>query len=137
MLPATNATLNATSALLLVLGYAFIRQRKIRLHRRCMIAAFGTSTLFLTSYLVYHFYARMTPFAHEGLVRILYFLILISHTLLAIIVPPLAIVALVRALRGHYSDHSRIARKALPIWLYVSLTGVVVYVMLYHYPGPA
>jgi putative membrane protein len=134
-LPTLNACLNTTSALLLLLGFYFIRQRNIPAHRACMGGAFLVSVLFLVSYLLYHYHAGTTRFTGQGMVRLAYFTILISHTVLAALVPFLAVITLLRALRGHYDKHRRIARWTLPIWLYVSVTGVVVYVMLYHlYP---
>jgi putative membrane protein len=134
-LPTLNACLNATSALLLLLGFYFIRQRNIQAHRACMGGAFLVSILFLISYLTYHYYAGSTRFTGQGTVRLVYFVILISHTILAAFVPFLAIITLTRALRGQYEKHRRIARWTLPLWLYVSVTGVIVYLMLYHlYP---
>ena len=132
LLPAVNAALNASSALLLLLGYAFIRQRAITAHTMCMLAAFFTSTLFLISYIYYHIHHGATPFPGSGAVRVIYFVILISHTVLALAVVPLAVLTLGRALRGQFSKHVAIARLTLPVWLYVSVTGVVVYWMLYH-----
>ncbi|HEV8714185.1 MAG TPA: DUF420 domain-containing protein [Candidatus Binatia bacterium] len=131
-LPTLNAFLNATSAVLLVTGYRFIRQRNIRAHRTCMIAAFTVSVLFLLSYLTYHYYAGVTRFPGQGWVRLVYFAILISHTALAALVPFLAVITLFRALKEQFPRHRGIARWTLPIWLYVSVTGVVVYLMLYH-----
>src|SRR6266436_1160258 len=134
-LPTLNACLNATSALLLVLGFYFIRQRNIAAHRACMATAFGVSVVFLVSYLTYHATAGTTRFAGQGAVRLLYFTILITHTTLAALIPVLAIITLRRALRGQYDKHRRLARWTLPAWLYVSVTGVIVYLMLYHsYP---
>ena len=134
-LPTLNACLNATSALLLVLGFYFIRQRNITAHRACMVSAFGVSVVFLISYLTYHATAGVTRFAGQGAVRFLYFTILITHTTLAALIPVLAIITLRRALRGQYDKHRRLARWTLPAWLYVSVTGVIVYLMLYHlYP---
>jgi putative membrane protein len=134
-LPTLNACLNATSALLLLLGFYFIRQRNIQAHRACMGGALLVSILFLVSYLIYHYHAGATRFTGQGMVRLAYFPILISHTVMAALVPFLAVITLVRALRGQYDKHRRIARWTLPIWLYVSVTGVVVYFMLYHlYP---
>ena len=130
-LPAVNASLNAASAFLLTLGYIFIRQRAITAHTMCMLAACGTSTLFLISYLYYHYHHGSTPFPGQGAVRIFYFTILISHTVLAIVIVPLAITTLYRGLRGQFPKHVAIARVTLPLWLYVSVTGVVVYWMLY------
>ena len=135
-LPTLNACLNATSALLLLLGFYFIRQRNIQAHRACMGGAFLVSTLFLISYLTYHYYAGATRFTGLGMVRLVYFVILISHTVLAALIPFLAVITLTRALREQYDKHRRIARWTLPLWLYVSVTGVVVYLMLYHlYPS--
>jgi putative membrane protein len=134
-LPAVNAALNGTSALLLATGYLCIRRKKITAHKVCMLSAFGTSTLFLISYLTYHYHVGSIRFAGRGGIRILYFAILISHTILAAAIVPLALVTLYRALRGRFDRHVRIARWTLPIWLYVSVTGVIVYWMLYHlYP---
>jgi len=131
VLPAINALLNATSAILLTSGYLCIRARRITAHKLCMASAFVVSTLFLISYLTYHYHVGSRPFAGHGLVRPIYFTILISHTTLAVIVLPLALVTVSRALRGRFDRHVRIARWTLPIWLYVSVTGVIVYLMLY------
>jgi putative membrane protein len=134
-LPHLNALLNATSAVLLVTGYSFIRAHHIKAHHNCQIAAVTTSTLFLASYLTYHYYHGATRFAGQGLVRPIYFSILISHTVLAVVIVPLVIVTLLRAVRQDFVRHRRIARWTLPLWLYVSVTGVIVYLMLYHiYP---
>jgi len=130
-LPAVNATLNGISGVLLAIGYVLIRQRRKRAHRAAMLAAFVTSALFLVSYTIYHAQAGSRPFQGEGPVRTVYFTILISHVVLAAAVLPLAIVTLVRALRERFDAHARIARRTLPIWLYVSITGVLVYLMLY------
>jgi uncharacterized membrane protein YozB (DUF420 family) len=130
-LPALNATLNGISAVLLTIGYVLIRQRRRRAHRAVMIAAFATSALFLLSYTIYHSQVGSRPFQGQGPVRTVYFTILASHVVLAAAVLPLALVTLVRALRERFDAHARIARRALPIWLYVSVTGVVVYLMLY------
>jgi uncharacterized membrane protein YozB (DUF420 family) len=130
-LPLLNASLNATSAVLLVLGYTFIRQRRIRLHRACMISACVVSALFLTSYVVYHANVGSKHFPGTGPIRTVYFAILITHVILAAAVPPLALITLIRGLRARFDRHVAIARWTLPIWLYVSVTGVVVYVMLY------
>lgn len=135
-LPTLNACLNATSALLLLMGFYFIRQRNIQAHRACMGGAFLISILFLISYLIYHYQAGATRFTGQGIIRPVYFVILISHTVLAALVPFLAVITLIHALRERYDKHRRIARWTLPVWLYVSVTGVVVYVMLYHlYPS--
>lgn len=130
-LPTVNATLNGIGTLLLVTGFVMIRQRRIDAHRACMVSAFATSVLFLTSYLTYHYYAGSTPFPGTGWVRPLYFFILITHIVLAAAVPPMAIVTLWRAQKGRFKAHKRLARWTLPIWLYVSVTGVVIYAMLY------
>jgi len=134
-LPAVNATLNGISAILLVIGYALIRQRRIAQHRRVMISAFATSTLFLICYVIYHANVGSKPFTGQGTVRSVYFFILITHIVLAALVPPMALVTLIRGLRARYDKHAKLARWTLPIWLYVSVTGVIVYVMLYQmYP---
>jgi len=130
-LPSLNAALNATSAFLLMLGYLFIRQRAMKAHAMCMVSACLTSTLFLISYLTYHFHHGSTRFQSEGFIRLIYFGILISHTILAVVIVPLAIVTLYRGLLGRFAKHAAIARITLPLWLYVSVTGVVVYWMLY------
>ncbi len=130
-LPAVNALLNLLSALFLLCGYVMIRNRKIPWHRAFMISAFVSSCLFLTSYLVYHYHAGVKHFAGTGIVRSIYLSILGSHTLLAAVIPFLAIVTLYLGLRSRYEKHRRIARWTLPLWLYVSVTGVVIYVMLY------
>ncbi|MBM3216687.1 DUF420 domain-containing protein [Candidatus Poribacteria bacterium] len=132
-LPHVNATLNALCAALLVVGYWHIRARRIPQHRAMMIAAFATSILFLASYLTYHLYPGVgtVRFEEPASVRPFYLSVLIPHTVLAAAVPPLALVALVRGLRGRYSKHRAVARWALPVWLFVSATGVTVYVMLY------
>ena len=130
-LPAVNAALNSTSFALLVTGYFLIRRGRRLAHRRCMLAAFATSTLFLVSYLFYHSQVGSVRYQGTGGWRIFYFTILLSHTVLAAAVPFLAVVTLVRGLRGRFERHVPIARITLPIWLYVSLTGVMVYVMLY------
>ena len=131
-LPTVNAILNGTSAILLVTGYVLIRRRNVAAHRACMGTAFVTSTVFLISYLTLRYYAGMTSFTGQGWIRPVYFTILISHTILAAAIVPLALVTLSRALRARFDRHVRIARWTLPLWLYVSVTGVVVYVMLYH-----
>jgi uncharacterized membrane protein YozB (DUF420 family) len=135
-LPHLNAILNTTSALLLLAGFRFIRLGRIQAHRNCQITAVVTSTLFLISYLTYHYYHGATRFAGQGLVRPVYFTILITHTTLAVVIVPLIIVTLYRAARGDFIRHRRIARWTLPLWLYVSVTGVIVYLMLYQiYPA--
>jgi uncharacterized membrane protein YozB (DUF420 family) len=130
-LPAVNATLNAISGVLLIVGYLLMRARRIEQHRRVMMAAFATSSLFLICYLVYHANVGSVRFARQGFVRPLYFTILITHVTLAATVLPLAIVTLSRGLKARYPQHRRIARWTFPIWLYVSVTGVLVYVLLY------
>ena len=130
-LPALNAGLNATSALLLLTGYLLIRAGRREAHRRVMLAALTCSALFLGSYLVYHFNVGSVRFRGTGALRVVYFTILISHTLLAVAILPLVLVTTSRALRGRFEEHRRIARYTLPIWGYVSVTGVVVYWMLY------
>ena len=131
-LPIVNASLNATSGVLLIIGWFLIRARRIDLHRRVMIAAFVASSLFLVCYVIYHAQVGSVRFTRQGFVRPLYFSILITHVTLAAVVLPLAIVTLSRGLKARYARHRTIARWTLPIWLYVSVTGVVVYVMLYH-----
>jgi putative membrane protein len=130
-LPAVNAALNSLSAILLVGGYLFIRSRNIKAHRACMLSAFASSMLFLASYLVYHYQVGSVPFKGQGGIRLVYFTILLTHTILATTVVPLALVTLFRAFKERFDAHRRIARWTFPIWLYVSLTGVIVYWMLY------
>ena len=126
-----NATLNAIAAILLVIGYRLIRLGRREQHRRVMLAAFATSALFLVSYVVYHANAGSRPFAGQGAIRVVYFTILISHVVLAAAILPMALVTLNYALRERFERHVPIARWTLPVWLYVSVTGVVVYLMLY------
>jgi uncharacterized membrane protein YozB (DUF420 family) len=130
-LPTVNAALNATSAVLLASGYRYIRRRQVAAHQRCMIAACVTSTLFLLSYLIYHYNVGSMPFRGQGWVRPIYFTILISHTILAAAIVPLVLVTLFRAWKADFAKHARIAKWTLPIWFYVSVTGVVIYWMLY------
>ncbi|MDZ7343418.1 MAG: DUF420 domain-containing protein [candidate division KSB1 bacterium] len=130
-LPAVNATLNSLSAILLITGYAFIRQKKITAHKICMLSALGASALFFISYLIYHYHVGSKPFGGQGTIRTIYFTILISHTILATAIVPLALLTLFRALKERFDKHQRIARWTLPIWLYVSVTGVTIYWMLY------
>jgi uncharacterized membrane protein YozB (DUF420 family) len=130
-LPALNATLNLTAGILLIVGYFLIRSGRIGQHRRCMQAAFLASSLFLISYVVYHLQVGSVRFTRVGFVRPVYYTILITHVTCAAAVLPLAIVTLSRGLKGRYRDHRRIARWTLPVWLYVSVTGVLVYVLLY------
>ena len=134
-LPAVNASLNALSGVLLTIGYLLIRKRRIAQHKKCMIAAFVTSSLFLISYVVYHAQVGSVGFPRYGIVRPIYYTILISHTVLAVAIVPLIFVTLYRAWRSQFTQHVRIARWTLPLWLYVSVTGVIVYLMLYQlYP---
>ena len=130
-LPAVNAALNSLSAILLVSGYLFIKSRNIKVHKACMLSAFGSSVLFLVSYLVYHYQVGSVPFKGPGSIRLVYFTILLTHTILATTVVPLALITLFRAFRERFDSHRRIARWTFPIWLYVSVTGVIVYWMLY------
>jgi uncharacterized membrane protein YozB (DUF420 family) len=136
-LPAVNAVLNGTSAVLLVVGFFFIRRRRITAHKICMLSAFLTSIVFLISYLTLRYFAGFTSFPGRGWIRPVYFTILISHTVLAATVPPLALILLYRAFRAQFSKHRRLARWVLPVWFYDSVTGVVVYLMLYQlYAAP-
>lgn len=130
-LPALNATLNATATVLLIAGYRLIRAGKREAHRKAMLAAFAMSVLFLLSYLIYHAQAGSVPFQKQGFIRTVYFFVLITHVVLAALVPFLAGITLWRAWKGQFDRHRRIARWTFPIWLYVSITGVVVYWMLY------
>jgi uncharacterized membrane protein YozB (DUF420 family) len=130
-LPAVNAALNATSTLFLLAGWRFIRRRDMRRHRFCMLSALTASALFLTSYVIYHANVGSVPYGGQGALRIVYFAILISHVLLAAAILPMALVTLSRALSRRFDRHRAIARWTLPIWLYVSVTGVVIYLMLY------
>jgi protein SCO1/2/putative membrane protein len=132
VLPTINAILNAAAAVLLVWGYTLIRRKRIQTHRKVMMTAFVVSCLFLVCYLVYHYQVGSVRFPHTGLLRTVYLSILGTHTVLAAAVPVLAIVTLRRGLAGRFDRHRAIARWTLPIWLYVSVTGVVVYLMLYH-----
>jgi len=130
-LPAVNASLNALAGTLLIVGYVLMRAHRIEQHRRVMIAAFATSSLFLICYLVYHGAVGSVRFTRHGFVRPLYYTILATHVTLAALVLPLAIVTLSRGLKARYPQHRRIARWTFPVWLYVSVTGVLVYVLLY------
>lgn len=135
-LPHVNACLNFTSAVLLLTGYSFIRARNVAAHRACQVAALIVSLLFLASYLFYHYHHGATRFQGTGIVRPIYFTVLTSHTILAIVIVPLVILTFYRALRNDFARHRRIARVTLPLWLYVSITGVIVYLMLYQiYPS--
>jgi putative membrane protein len=136
-LPHFNALLNTTSASFLIAGYLFIKRGRIDSHKKCQLTAVITSTLFLISYLTYHYYHGDTRFLGQGIIRPIYFTILITHVILAIVIVPLVLITLSRALRLDFVRHRRIARWTLPLWLYVSITGVIVYLMLYHfYPTP-
>jgi len=130
-LPALNATLNGVATVFLVAGYAFIRARKLAAHRASMLAAVTASALFLVSYVVYHANAGSKPFQGTGPVRMVYFAILMTHIVLAAAIVPMVLMTLARALRQRFDRHAVIARWTFPIWLYVSVTGVVIYVMLY------
>jgi uncharacterized membrane protein YozB (DUF420 family) len=132
-LPAVIATLNGTAAVLLAIGYVFIRQKRIQAHKRVMLTAFGVSVAFLACYLLYHWKAGVVYYQKTGLIRGVYLSILTTHTILAAIVPVLAILTLWRGLRMKVERHRAIARWTLPIWMYVSVTGVVVYLMLYRF----
>jgi uncharacterized membrane protein YozB (DUF420 family) len=139
-LPALNALLNGTSALLLVIGYSAIRTRRVRLHKTCMLTALCVSTLFLGCYLYYHIAIKRgepTRFTGEGTVRVAYFAVLLSHIVLAAVTVPLALFTAYQGVSNRLPRHVKIARWTLPIWFYVSITGVVVYWMLYRlYPPP-
>ena len=133
VLPHLNAALNASSFILLSSGYYFIRRRRVIAHRNCQLAALTTSIIFLISYVVYHQHHGATRFAGQGIARPIYFTILTTHTILAVIIVPFVIVTLRRALRRDFARHRALARWTLPMWLYVSITGVLVYLMLYHF----
>ena len=131
--PTINALLNGLTAILLLIGYYFILHGKRVLHKKIMLSAFSTSIVFLCSYLYYHAHVGSVPFKGTGIIRPIYFTILISHTILAVLIVPMAIVTLVRGLSSRFDKHRKLARWTLPVWLYVSVTGVVVYMMLYHF----
>jgi uncharacterized membrane protein YozB (DUF420 family) len=131
ILPAVNAVLNSTAALLLLLGFVFIKQKKVALHRACMLAAFAVSSVFLVCYLVHHARVGSVPFRGTGPLRTLYFTILVPHVLLAAAVVPMALITIYRGLKGNVVKHRPLARVTLPVWLFVSVSGVVVYLMLY------
>jgi len=135
--PPLNASLNGASGVLIVLGFVFIKRNAKKPHALCMLLAVLTSSLFLVSYLYYHFHHGATPFPHQGWIRPVYFTVLITHTVCAALVPPFVLVTLIRALRSNFSAHVRVARITFPIWLYVSVTGVLIYWMLYrmNWPG--
>jgi putative membrane protein len=131
VLPTVNATLNGLSGVFLFVGYVLIRGRHINAHRNAMLGAFASSTLFLISYVAYHAQAGSRPFTGIGVIRYVYFAILISHVILAAAILPMAITTLARGLGGRYVEHKRIAKWTFPTWMYVSVTGVIVYFMLY------
>jgi len=131
-LPSVNAALNGTSAILLAIGHRYIQRKETTAHRLCMLAACATSVVFLVGYLVLHSLVGMTRYTGQGWIRPAYFAILATHTVLAACVVPLAVITLTFSLRGLFVQHARIARWTFPIWLYVSVTGVIVYVVLYH-----
>ncbi len=136
ILATVNASLNAIAAVFLAAGFYFIRRRQVSAHRFCMLAAFGVSVVFLICYIAYHYQVGDVRFAGRGTVRPAYFTILISHIILAGLTVPLAIFTLARALRARFDAHKKIARWTWPIWMYVSVTGVIVYLMVYHFYGP-
>ncbi|OFW08999.1 MAG: hypothetical protein A3H27_15955 [Acidobacteria bacterium RIFCSPLOWO2_02_FULL_59_13] len=131
-LPTLNAFLNGTSAVLLTIGYIFIRLKKVTAHKTCMVTAFGVSSLFLLSYLIHHYRVGSVPFGGTGFMRPVYFTLLVSHIVLAACIVPLVLITIYRAWSQQFEKHMRIARWTLPLWLYVSVTGVIVYWMLYH-----
>ena len=136
ILPALNAALNALSACLAVTGYIRIRRGDVPGHRRCMLSAVGASALFLAGYLILRYVAGLTRFAGEGWIRPVYFAVLLTHTVLAAVIVPMVLVTLARDLREDFDRHRRVARWTLPLWLYVSVTGVLIYWLLYHlYPA--
>lgn len=135
LLPLLNACINSAVSVLLVAGFIFIRQRRIALHRTCMMSAFALSSLFLISYVLYHLQTESTRFGGEGVIRYVYYFILLTHILLAAGVLPLVLLSVYRGLSGQYVKHRRIARWTFPIWLYVSVTGVIVYLMISPYYG--
>lgn len=132
ILPTVNATLNSIAAILLVRGWVLIKRRDFEAHKKTMLAAFATSALFLVSYLIYHYNVGSVKFTGTGAIRVVYFAILISHIVLAAVITPLALITLYRAWKNQLERHRRLARITLPLWLYVSVTGVAVYAMLYH-----
>jgi putative membrane protein len=136
-LPAVNATLNFTSAVLLTFGWAYIKRNNQRAHKNCMIAAFCTSTLFLACYLYYHYHARSTRFVDPAWFKPIYLTILLTHTVLAVAIVPMIFIAFNRAFKERFEAHKKIARWTWPIWMYVSVTGVVIYLLLYQiFPQP-
>ncbi len=131
LLPTINAILNATSGALVLLGYRNIRRGKDAIHKKFMLTAIGVSALFLASYLIYHWEVGSVKYQGEGIIRIIYFSILISHTILAVVIVPMVLRTLYLALIGQFTKHRKIAKLTFPIWVYVSTTGVIVYLMLY------
>src|SRR5205085_1276848 len=131
-LPTLNAALNATAAVLIGAGFYFIKQKNIRAHKACMVAAVVVSSVFLTSYLIYHYHVGSVRFTKQGWIRDVYFPLLLTHTLLAVTVLPLVLRTVFLAAKGRFRNHVRIAKWTFPVWMYVSVTGVVVYLMLYH-----
>ncbi len=134
-LPTVNASLNALATVMLLMGYVLIRRKRVEAHKRTMLSAFGVSVAFLTCYLIYHSFHLSQSFPGAGWTRPVYYSILVSHIILAAAVPFLAAVTIYRGLKGQWDKHRRIARITFPIWLYVSVTGVMIYLMLYHWPG--
>jgi len=130
--PAFNAVMNGTSATLLMLGYWFIRRGNVQKHLLCMASALGTSTIFLISYLIYHYQVGSVRYTGTGTIRTVYFTILLTHTVLAVAIVPMILRAVFLAMKGRFAEHRKLARWTLPLWLYVSITGVVIYGMLYH-----
>jgi uncharacterized membrane protein YozB (DUF420 family) len=130
-LPALNATLNAVSASFLIAGFVLIKRGRWQQHRRCMLGALASSSLFLISYVIYHANVGSRPFTGTGAIRVVYFVILLTHVVLAATILPLALITAARGLRARYGEHVKIARWTLPLWLYVSVTGVIIYLMLY------
>lgn len=132
-LPLLNAIINSTVTVLLVLGLVFIKQRKMNLHKTTMMSAFVLSCLFLVSYIIYHYGAESIPYNGSGLSKIIYFVILISHILLSVVIVPLALFSIYRGITNQFSKHKKLTRWTLPIWLYVSVTGVIVYLMAHEF----
>ena len=130
-LPALNAGLNLTAAILIGAGFFFIRRKNIQAHKTCMVAALIVSALFLTSYLIYHYNVGSVPFTRQGWIRSVYFPLLLTHTVLAAVVAPMVLRTAFLAWKGRFPKHVRIARYTFPVWMYVSITGVLVYLMLY------
>ncbi len=133
ILPTINAVLNSIAAVLLILGFANIKKKNTDVHKKLMIAALIVSLAFLTSYTIYHYHAGSTPYPHQNWTRTLYFIILIPHVIFAAVIPPFVVVVVLRAWRGAFDKHKRLARLVLPVWLFVSISGVVVYLMLYRF----